>query len=275
MVKIGIIGGTGLERPDLLKDRREKLVDTPYGKPSDALVLGTIDGIDVVILSRHGRRHTINPSNVNFRANLLALKEEGVTHIVVTTACGSLQEEMKPGDFLVPDQFIDRTTKRAQTFYDGEDGHFKGVCHIPMAKPFCEQLRNIICETSSELGYTCHSKGTVVCIEGPRYSSYAESCLYRSWGAHLVNMTIVPEAILAQELGIPYVSLAISTDYDCWKTHEEGVNVAVVMETLKTAADRACKIIRNALPKIASRDWTKVEEGLKRQVEISVMHTDS
>lgn len=276
-VKIGIIGGTGLERPDLLKDRQEVYVDTPYGKPSDALIVGQIEGVDVVILSRHGRRHSISPTNVNFRANLFALKMQGCTHIVVTTACGSLKEEVRPGQFMVPDQFIDRTTRREQSFYDGSsiEGRLKGVCHIPTAMPFSSTLRTMLAETAAELGLVCHPKGTAVCIEGPRFSSRAESFLYRSWGADLVNMTLVPEVVLALELGIPYAALAISTDYDSWREHEGGVDVAAVMAVLKGASDNACKILKAILPKIVAHDWKDEQEALKRQLDISVMHTDS
>ncbi|XP_003737750.1 S-methyl-5'-thioadenosine phosphorylase [Galendromus occidentalis] len=274
MVKIGIIGGTGLEKPDLLKNRQEKYVDTPFGKPSDALIIGTIEGVEVVILSRHGRRHDINPTNVNFRANLFALKEEGCTLIVVTTACGSLQEQIKPGDFVVPDQFIDRTTKRIQTFYDGEPDHLKGVCHVPMAEPFCKELREIIAETCCELSLVCHREGTVICIEGPRYSSKAESKLFRSWGADLINMTIVPEVVLAAELALPYASLAIATDYDCWREHDGHVDVTLVMENLRSSSQHACRVLKAAISKIASFDWTKVQQELRKQIEVAVSHPE-
>ncbi|OQR75457.1 S-methyl-5'-thioadenosine phosphorylase-like [Tropilaelaps mercedesae] len=275
MAKIGIIGGSGLERPDLLKQPQEKYVKTPYGEPSDALITGKINEIDVVILSRHGRRHTINPSNVNYRANLFALKLEGCTHILVTTACGSLKEEVRPGNFMTPDSFIDRTHRRTQTFYDGQqgEGRLKGVCHLPMTKPFCEPLSDLLSKTAVELGYVCHPKGVVVCIEGPRFSTRAESAVFRQWGADLVNMTIVPEVVLAQELGIPYAALAIATDYDCWSN--DTVDVQKVMATLKKAADEACHILKTVLPKIHAYDWSKINKGLDEQLNIAVMHTDS
>lgn len=275
MVKIGIIGGTGLERPELLLERVEKAVLTPYGEPSDVLVCGKIYGIDVVILARHGRRHNINPSNVNYCANLYALKQEGCTHVVVTTACGSLQGHIRPGDFVTPDQFIDRTYKRASTLYDGKVGHLKGVCHMPMEKPFSEELQSLLASVSAELGHACHPRGTVVCIEGPRFSSKAESLLFKTWQAHLVNMTLVPEIALAAELALPYGALAIATDYDSWRESEEGVNVGAVIETLKTATERASQILKSVIPKIAARDWSETHRKLKAQVDLAVMHGET
>ncbi|NXW09497.1 MTAP phosphorylase, partial [Fregetta grallaria] len=206
--KIGIIGGTGLDDPDILEGRTEKYVDTPYGKPSDALILGKIKNVDCVLLARHGRHHTIMPSNVNYRANIWALKEENCSHVLVTTACGSLREEIQPGDLVIIDQFIDRTTKRHCTLYDGQHSTLSGV----------------LIETAKKLGLQCHSKGTVITIEGPRFSSRAESLMFRSWGADVINMTTVPEVILAKEAGMSYASIAMATDYDCWKEHEEAVS---------------------------------------------------
>ncbi|KAI2552257.1 MTAP isoform 6 [Pan troglodytes] len=220
-VKIGIIGGTGLDDPEILEGRTEKYVDTPFGKPSDALILGKIKNVDCVLLARHGRQHTIMPSKVNYQANIWALKEEGCTHVIVTTACGSLREEIQPGDIVIIDQFIDRTTMRPQSFYDGSHSCARGVCHIPMAEPFCPKTREVLIETAKKLGLRCHSKGTMVTIEGPRFSSRAESFMFRTWGADVINMTTVPEVVLAKEAGICYASIAMATDYDCWKEHEE------------------------------------------------------
>ncbi|CAI8030476.1 S-methyl-5'-thioadenosine phosphorylase [Geodia barretti] len=216
-LKVGIIGGTGLDDPDILSERAEKHVNTPFGKPSDCLITGTIQGTPCVLLSRHGRRHGLSPTQVNYRANMYALKEEGCTHVIVTTACGSLQEHIHPGDIVIIDQFIDRTTKRPLTFYDGTPGGPVGVSHIPMADPFCNRTRSVLARAVESLGISFHRKGTVVTIEGPRFSTRAESCLFRSWGAELVNMTTVPEVCLAKELGMCYASIALPTDYDCWK----------------------------------------------------------
>ncbi|XP_057229058.1 S-methyl-5'-thioadenosine phosphorylase [Malurus melanocephalus] len=270
-VKIGIIGGTGLDDPDILEGRTEKYVDTPYGKPSDALILGKIKNVDCVLLARHGRHHTIMPSNVNYRANIWALKEENCSHVLVTTACGSLREEIQPGDLVIIDQFIDRTTKRHCTLYDGQHSGLSGVCHIPMAEPFCTKTREVLIETAKKLGLQCHSKGTMITIEGPRFSSRAESCMFRSWGADVINMTTVPEVILAKEAGMSYASIAMATDYDCWKEHEEAVSVDKVLKTLKGNANKATSILLTAIPQIGSMEWTNTLHTLKTTVQCSVI----
>ncbi|XP_032532264.1 S-methyl-5'-thioadenosine phosphorylase isoform X1 [Chiroxiphia lanceolata] len=271
LVKIGIIGGTGLDDPDILEGRTEKYVDTPYGKPSDALILGKIKNVDCVLLARHGRHHTVMPSNVNYRANIWALKEENCSHVLVTTACGSLREEIQPGDLVIIDQFIDRTTQRHCTLYDGQHSSLPGVCHIPMAEPFCTKTREVLIETAKKLGLQCHSKGTVVTIEGPRFSSRAESCMFRSWGADVINMTTVPEVILAKEAGMSYASIAMATDYDCWKEHEEAVSVDKVLKTLKGNANKATSILLTAIPQIGSMEWTNTLHTLKTTVQCSVI----
>ncbi|XP_075443759.1 S-methyl-5'-thioadenosine phosphorylase [Ascaphus truei] len=271
LVKVGIIGGSGLDDPDILEGRTEKYVDTPFGKPSDALVLGKIKNVDCVLLARHGRQHTIAPTNVNFRANIWALKAEGCTHILVTTACGSLREEIQPGDIVVIDQFIDRTTKRHQTFFDGGPSCLPGVCHIPMADPFCSKTREVLIDISKKLGIKCHSKGTMIIIEGPRFSSRAESLMFRLWGADVINMTTVPEVVLAKEAGICYASIAMATDYDCWKEHEEAVSVDRVLKTLKENANKATSILLTAIPQIAAMDWTDILHNMKSTVQMSVM----
>nr|F6V515.1 RecName: Full=S-methyl-5'-thioadenosine phosphorylase; AltName: Full=5'-methylthioadenosine phosphorylase; Short=MTA phosphorylase; Short=MTAP; Short=MTAPase [Xenopus tropicalis] len=271
-VKVGIIGGSGLDDPDILEGRLEKYVDTPFGKPSDALVLGKIKNVDCVLLaSRHGRQHTIAPTNVNYRANIWALKSEGCTHILVTTACGSLREEIQPGDIVIVDQFIDRTTKREQTFYDGGPSCLPGVCHIPMAEPFCAKTREVLIDIAKRLGIKCHSKGAMITIEGPRFSSKAESQMFRLWGADVINMTTVPEVILAKEAGICYASIAMATDYDCWKEHEEAVSVDRVLKTLKENANKATSILLTAIPQIAAMDWTELLQSMKSTVQLSVM----
>uniref|UniRef100_A0A8C8VIY3 S-methyl-5'-thioadenosine phosphorylase n=1 Tax=Pelusios castaneus TaxID=367368 RepID=A0A8C8VIY3_9SAUR len=220
---------------------------------------------------RHGRHHTIMPTNVNFRANIWALKEEGCTHILVTTACGSLREEIQPGDIVMIDQFIDRTIKRHNTFYDGCYSNLPGVCHIPMAEPFCTKTREVLMEIAKKHGIKCHSKGTVITIEGPRFSSRAESLMFRSWGADVINMTTVPEVVLAREAGICYASIAMATDYDCWKEHEEAVSVDKVLKTLKENANKATSILLTAIPQIGSMDWTETLSNMKCMVQCSVM----
>uniref|UniRef100_U3JEH1 S-methyl-5'-thioadenosine phosphorylase n=1 Tax=Ficedula albicollis TaxID=59894 RepID=U3JEH1_FICAL len=271
LCKIGIIGGTGLDDPDILEGRTEKYVDTPYGKPSDALILGKIKNVDCVLLARHGRHHTIMPSNVNYRANIWALKEENCSHVLVTTACGSLREEIQPGDLVIIDQFIDRTTKRHCTLYDGQHSSLSGVCHIPMAEPFCTKTREVLIDTARKLGLQCHSKGTMITIEGPRFSSRAESCVFRSWGADVINMTTVPEVILAKEAGMSYASIAMATDYDCWKEHEEAVSVDKVLKTLKGNANKATSILLTAIPQIGSMEWTDTLHTLKVSIQMRLM----
>ena len=172
-------------------------------------------------LRRHGRKHTIMPSHVNYRANIDALRKEGCTHVVVATACGSLREEYKPGDFAILDQFIDRTTKRHSTLYDGAKDSPPGVCHIPMGTPFCERTRQVILSAAKSVDMCVHDHATMVTVEGPRFSTRAESMMFRQWGGDLINMTTVPEVVLAKEAGLSYASIAMVTDYDCWRVSSE------------------------------------------------------
>lgn len=241
IIKIGIIGGSGLENLDILQNKRREKISTPYGAPSDIATIGAISRageiIEAVIIPRHGAHHSIAPSKVNYRANIWALKELGVTHILAPTACGSLKEEIRPGDFILPDQFIDRTTKREQTFYEGK------VCHIPLAEPFCAKLRELIYSAALRLDIRTRNKGTIITIEGPRFSTKAESNLFRAWNADAINMTTVPEAVLAREAGICYQPIAMVTDYDCWRETEEAVNIEMILETMKKNAQRMEKLL--------------------------------
>ncbi|XP_046578107.1 LOW QUALITY PROTEIN: S-methyl-5'-thioadenosine phosphorylase-like [Haliotis rubra] len=270
-VKVGIIGGSGLDNPDILENRQAKYVETPFGKPSDCLVVGTISGIECVLLARHGRQHTLMPSNVNYRANVEALKAEGCTHLVVTTACGSLHEDMHPGDIVVIDQFIDRTQKRALTFYDGSSSSHRGVCHIPMNEPFCSRTRQILCGCLKDLGYSHHSKGTMVTIEGPRFSSKAESKMFRLWEGHVINMSTVPEVALAKEAGLCYASLALVTDYDSWREDTAAVNVELAVKAFKENAVKAVNTLKKAIPRIAEEDWTDTIAEYRDIAKRSVM----
>ncbi|MBI4163322.1 MAG: S-methyl-5'-thioadenosine phosphorylase [Candidatus Aenigmarchaeota archaeon] len=247
MVKIGIIGGSGLDDPKIMKDAKEKEVDTQYGKPSSVLTAGKIDGVDVVILARHGKGHTITPTQVNYRANIWALKQEGCTHIIATTACGSLREEIGRGDLVVLDQFIDFTRHRSITFHDNFND---GPKHTPMAEPFDKKLREILTKTGKELGYKIHEKGTVITIEGPRFSTKAESKMFRLWGADLINMSIAPEATLANEAGVPYAAVAMSTDYDCWREGEESVSWEAILKVFHENAEKVKQLLVNVIPKI-------------------------
>jgi len=174
----------------------EKVVKTPFGNPSDSLITGQISGVDCVVLARHGRNHAIMPTNINNRANIWALKEEGCTHLIVSTACGSLKENIVPGNLVLLDQFIDRTTKRVQTFHDGTSDLFPGICHLPVAEPFCQLTRSCLEKAAAEANILMHPTGTCITIEGPRFSSKAESILFKSWGCDVINMTTVPEVYI-------------------------------------------------------------------------------
>lgn len=245
-VKIGIIGGSGMDDPKLMKNIREKAVRTPYGSPSSKLTAGKIAGVDVVVLARHGKDHSIHPTGVNFRANIHALKKEGCTHILATTAVGSLRAKIKPGDLVFVDQFIDFTRHRMLTFHDkpGE------VVHTPMAEPFCAELRALLVSAARKLKLRHHKTGSVITIEGPRFSTKAESQMFRSWGADVINMSTVPEAPLAREAGLCYQSIAMSTDYDCWKDDEEPVTWEMIVKTMNQNADNVKRLLLEVIPMI-------------------------
>ncbi|MFH0796538.1 MAG: S-methyl-5'-thioadenosine phosphorylase [Candidatus Omnitrophota bacterium] len=250
MVKIGIIGGSGLEDPRILKDIREITLQTPYGEPSSSLSVGTIGKSEVVFLSRHGKQHTIPPTQVNYRANIYALKKQGCTHILTTIACGSLKKEIQRGDFVILDQFIDFTRHRKVTFFEHFEPGMENLKHTPMAEPFSEELRNKLIATGKELGLRIHEKGTVVTIEGPRFSTRAESRMFRLWGADVINMSVAPEVILANEAQIPYAAVALSTDYDCWKTDEPPVDIAEVMSVFARNVENVKKLLLRVIPQI-------------------------
>ncbi len=243
--KIGIIGGTGLEDPDLLKSPQELTVSTPYGNPSSVIREGKINGVNVAILSRHGLKHTIPPSQVNNRANLWALKEAGCTAIIASTACGSLKEDIGRGELVILDQFIDFTRHRLITFHDSFEPDI--LQHAPMADPFDASLREILIQKAEELHLKFHRQGTVITIEGPRFSTRAESNMFRIWGADVINMSTAPEAILANELGIPYAAVAMSTDYDCWKTDEAAVTWEEVLRIFKLNVENIKNLLVQSL----------------------------
>ena len=250
MVKIGIIGGSGLDNPDILKDVREVVVETPYGAPSCPLQEGTIEGVPVALLARHGREHTIPPTAVNYRANIAALQARGCTHILATTAVGSLREHIGRGHLVVLDQFIDFTRHRAITYHESFAPHLP--LHAPMADPFCPTLRRILIDAATNLCLDVHKTGTVITIEGPRFSTRAESHMFRQWGADVINMSIAPEAILANEAGIPYAAVAMSTDFDCWKTDEAAVTWEAVLQIFAANAEKVTRLLVEAVGKIAA-----------------------
>lgn len=246
-MKIGIIGGSGLDNPDILQGVEEKEVETRFGAPSSTLRCGKIGGVDTVLIARHGRKHQFSPTQVNNRANILALKNEGVTHILATTACGSLRKEIDRGHLVILDQFIDFTRFRKNTFYDSfEDGPH----HTEMAHPFDEGLRRELFETTKELGLVAHPAGCVVTIEGPRFSTVAESKMFRMWGADVINMSTAPEAMLAVEAEIPYGAVAMSTDYDCWKEDEEPVTWDEILAVFEKNSANVTKLLVQVIGKL-------------------------
>jgi len=248
MGRIAIIGGSGLDDPKILEQPYEKEVSTPFGKPSSPLTFGKIKGVDVVLIARHGRQHTTPPTQVNFRANIHALKDAGCSHIIATTAVGSLREGIGRGDFVILDQFIDFTRLRPLTFHERFEPN--KPMHTPMADPFDAKLRNILIQACKELRLKHHEKGTVVTIEGPRFSTRAESFMFRQWGADVINMSIAPECILSNEIGLPYAAVAMSTDYDCWKQDEKPVTWEEVLNVFKENVDKVTRLLTEVIPRI-------------------------
>ncbi|ELR99668.1 S-methyl-5'-thioadenosine phosphorylase [Gloeocapsa sp. PCC 73106] len=239
--KIGIIGGSGLYQMEAFTDTHELTIDTPFGSPSDSLIIGTLGGTTVAFLPRHGRNHHLIPSQLPFRANIYAMKQLGVEYIISASAVGSLKEEIKPLDLVIPDQFIDRTNNRVSTFFD--DGI---VAHIAFGDPVCLNLGNVLADAVTSLqlpNLSLHRGGTYLCIEGPAFSTKAESNLYRSWGASIIGMTNLPEAKLAREAEIAYATLALVTDYDCWHLEHDSVTVEMVINNLHQNAINAQKVI--------------------------------
>jgi len=248
MEKIGIIGGSGLGKLSLFEESHTETVNTPYGAPSSSLLSGKIENKDVIIISRHGREHTIPPSHVNYRANIYALKQAGCNHILATSACGSLKEEYRMGDFVILDQFIDFTKFRKNTFFDVFEPGMP--VHTPMGKPFNETLRRIFIEICKSENITHHTTGTAVSIEGPRFSTKAESFMFRGFGADVINMTIATECTLANEMQIPYATLALVTDYDCWRENSEEVSWETVLENFNKSMPVMTDILYKAILKI-------------------------
>ena len=267
-VKIGIIGGTGLDRDaEILQNQREITLDTtPFGDPSDQVIVeGTIHGVPVYVMGRHGKKHDVSPSNVNYRANVWSLKTLGCTHLLVTNACGSLKEEIPPGEVAILDQYIDRTCGRRQS-------SFYSVAHIPQNYPYNRRVQAILEEACLKVGIKPHTRCTIIVMEGPRFSTLAESKLYRSWGAHCVGMTSVPEAQLAAEAGLIYNSLALVTDYDGWHDDDhEHVTVDLVAERMAVLGGKAKKILAEAISIIKDQDWTKEIEEKQAEAKSAIM----
>ena len=248
MTKIAIIGGSGLDNPEILLNAERVTMNTPYGDPSSDFICGTIGQVEVVLLSRHGRDHTIPPSQVNNRANLYAIQQLGCSHILATTACGSLRENIGRGDLVIPDQFIDFTRHRETTFF--KEFLPNEMKHTPMADPFDKSLREKLIAAGRELDLVLHSGGCILTIEGPRFSTRAESRMFRSWGGDLINMSTAPECILANELGIPYAAIAMATDYDSWKEEEIPVSWEEILRVFGHNVHNVIDILLKVIPTI-------------------------
>lgn len=247
--KIGIIGGSGLYKMEALKEVEEVSVNTPFGSPSDTLIVGKLESTKVAFLARHGRNHHLLPSELPFQANIYAMKQLGVEYLISASAVGSLKQEAKPLDMVVPDQFIDRTKNRVSTFF-GEGI----VAHIAFADPVCQQLAAVLADAVASLelpDVTLHRGGTYVCMEGPAFSTKAESNLYRSWGATVIGMTNLPEAKLAREAEIAYATLALVTDYDCWHPEHDSVTVEMVIGNLMRNATNAQRVIQETVRRLS------------------------
>jgi 5'-methylthioadenosine phosphorylase len=243
---VGIIGGSGLYDMPGLSDVEQRDVDTPFGRPSAPLTLGRLDGIPVAFLPRHGLQHQISPSQIPMRANIWALKLLGVKRLLSVSAVGSMREAIRPLDFVVPDQIFDRTVGRERTFFDD------AVAHVALAEPFCGEARRLVADAVRGVDVTVHDGGTYICIEGPQFSTKGESRIYRSWGVDIIGMTAMPEARLAREAGLCYVTLAMVTDYDVWHESEAAVSVQAVIENLRQNVVNAQQVIRAALPRLSA-----------------------
>ena len=262
---LGVIGGSGIYEINGLQDAKWQTVDTPWGSPSDQILTGNINGVKMAFLPRHGRGHTLSPSTVPYRANIDALKRLGVSDLVSVSACGSFREEMAPGDFVIVDQFIDRTFARKKSFFSSGL-----VAHVSMANPVCNRLGNHIQSTAKSIGIEVVRGGIYIAMEGPQFSSIAESELYRSWGCDVVGMTNMPEAKLAREAEICYVSVAMVTDYDCWHTEHDNVSVDAMIKVLNDNADNARSLVKSTSSAIFS-DHSSSECDCKFSLENAII----
>ena len=254
--KIGIIGGSGIDELEELGGAQWKSVSSPFGNTSDKLLFGEINSVPIVFLPRHGRGHKLTPTAINYRANIDALKRVGVTDLISLSAVGSLKEEYEPGNFVLVDQFIDRTFSREKTFF-GEGC----VAHVSFSHPISCRLQKALHNTCEELGLRSHLGGTYICMEGPQFSTLAESTLYRSWGCDVIGMTNMPEAKLAREAELPYATVAMVTDYDCWHSEHEAVSVESVIKVIEKNRDNANLLVKNVLPRIKVRPEEDIQGG--------------
>ena len=262
--KLGVIGGSGLYQMEGMTDIKEVDINTPFGKPSDTIILGSLEGMKIAFLPRHGRGHRISPSELPVQANIYALKSLGVEWIISVSAVGSLKEEIHPLDIVIPDQVIDCTKGRASTFFQGGI-----VAHVAFADPFCPVLRQIIYKVARDMGVKVHNGGTYLAMEGPQFSTKAESQLYRSWGASVIGMTAIPEAKLAREAEICYATLACVTDYDCWHESHEPVTVDMILSNLQRNVEGARKVIKTAASGIPEKRECGCASALKDAIVTS------
>ena len=258
---IGIIGGSGLYEIEGLRNVRRVTVRTPFGPPSDAIVLGELDGVRIAFLSRHGVGHRISPAEINYRANIYALKSLGIQRIISVSAVGSMKESIKPGDVVLPDQFIDLTKRRVSTFFEGGV-----VAHVGFAEPVCRSLSASLFEGAQAVGASVHRGGVYVCIEGPQFSTKAESRLYRQWGVSVIGMTNMPEAKLAREAELCYATVALVTDYDCWHETEEPVTVEGILATLRKNVTLAKQLLRVSMKPAATVEACDCQRALQNAV---------
>jgi len=258
---IGIIGGSGLYQMDAISDLEEIELATPFGAPSDAFLRGRMGDVTVVFLPRHGRGHRVSPSELNFRANIWGMKKLGVSRILSVSAVGSLEEEIVPGDFVIIDQFIDRTRHRVDTFFTGGV-----VAHVMFADPVCPDLRGALLSATADMDVKAHDGGTYVNMEGPQFSTKAESELYRSWGAEVIGMTNLQEAKLAREAEICYATIAMATDYDCWHPDHDHVTVEQVVATMHANVDHAREALVRAIPLVAGEPTCGCQSALAHAI---------
>ncbi|MEH6808057.1 MAG: S-methyl-5'-thioadenosine phosphorylase [Hyphomonas oceanitis] len=267
---LGIIGGSGLYEIEGLEDRREETVETPWGAPSDTLVRGRIGDVELVFLPRHGKGHRLTPTSVPYRANIAALKAAGVTDVLSISACGSLKEQYVPGHFVAVDQFIDRTVGRECTFFGPGM-----VAHVSMARPVCSRLSMLAADAAASVGAEMHRGGTYLAMEGPQFSSLAESKLYRQWGCDVIGMTAMPEAKLAREAELPYATLAMVTDYDCWREEEEAVSVTNVLEIMGQNSALARQAVVKLAQTLSGTERTLSPDGIDTCLDYALITAPS
>lgn len=263
---LGVIGGSGLYDIDGLENPEWVSIDTPWGKPSDDILFAELGGVKLRFLPRHGRGHPLSPSDVNYRANIDAMKRAGCTDILSLSAVGSLKEEYAPGDFVIADQFIDRTFKREKSFFG------KGlVAHVSMADPVCKRLAGMAGDAASAAGANVHRGGTYLAMEGPQFSTRAESEMYRGWGCDIIGMTNMPEAKLAREAELPYATVGMVTDYDCWHPDHGNVEVSAIIAVLMKNADTARKTVLEIVKSISSIDRTPTAQGIETNLDVALI----